>query len=166
MTPNERIKCLLQAKGHKYKGTIDCAIKLYKSGGIQNFYKGLTATLMRDIPAKAGYFVTYELLKRKIKINKKNQSKLTPFKTILIGGISGIVNWTIAMPFDVAKSRYQIAPEGAYRSLFHVYKDLFKSDGFLGFYKGFTPVLLRAFPANAACFLGYETAMKFIDNSR
>ena len=31
-----------------------------------------------------------------------------------------------------------------------------------GFYKGLAPVLVRAFPANAACFVGYETASKFL----
>jgi solute carrier family 25 carnitine/acylcarnitine transporter 20/29 len=29
-------------------------------------------------------------------------------------------------------------------------------------YRGFGAVMLRAFPANAACFLGYETAKKFL----
>jgi solute carrier family 25 carnitine/acylcarnitine transporter 20/29 len=29
--------------------------------------------------------------------------------------------------------------------------------------RGFTPVMLRAFPSNAACFLGYEMAIKALD---
>lgn len=38
-----------------------------------------------------------------------------------------------------------------------------KNEGPLALYKGITPVMLRAFPANAACFIGLEVAMKFLN---
>lgn len=38
-----------------------------------------------------------------------------------------------------------------------------KSEGPLALYKGITPVLLRAFPANAACFVGFELCKQFLD---
>jgi solute carrier family 25 (mitochondrial carnitine/acylcarnitine transporter), member 20/29 len=173
MTPNDRIKCLLQTQAAtiannksktnkitKYNGTIDCAYKLYRKGGIRNLYKGFTATLMRDVPAKAGYFGTYEYLKKEF---RQNNIELNAAVTIFMGGVSGIVNWIIAMPFDVAKSRYQTAPDGVYKNLSHVYRNLFKTEGIFGFYKGLSPVMLRAFPANAACFLGYETTLKIFN---
>lgn len=90
-------------------------------------------------------------------------SGLSPLKTVFAGGMAGIFNWIVALPVDVAKSRFQTAPEGKYRSLIDVYKELIKADGIRAFYKGFTPVILRAFPANAACFLGYEVAMQFLN---
>ena len=31
----------------KYKGSLDCAIKLYKEGGIRSSYRGVGATLLR-----------------------------------------------------------------------------------------------------------------------
>jgi len=42
-----------------------------------------------------------------------------------------------------------------------VAQQIMAKEGIRGFYKGLVPVLVRAFPANAACFLGYETAAKF-----
>jgi solute carrier family 25 (mitochondrial carnitine/acylcarnitine transporter), member 20/29 len=36
-------------------------------------------------------------------------------------------------------------------------------EGPLALYKGVTPVMLRAFPANAACFIGFEVCMKFLN---
>ena len=39
-----------------------------------------------------------------------------------------------------------------------------KERGILGFYSGLGPTLVRAFPANAALFLGVETGKKFFDN--
>jgi len=36
--------------------------------------------------------------------------------------------------------------------------DLIKKEGPLALYKGIVPVMIRAFPANAACFMGVEIA--------
>jgi len=58
MAPSERLKCLLQVQANdiekggkvKYTGLVDCAMQLYKEGGIRSIYKGTGATLIRDIP--------------------------------------------------------------------------------------------------------------------
>ena len=44
---------------------------------------------------------------------------------------------------------YVSAPEGKYRGLRDVFSDVMRTDGLRGMYKGFVPVMLRAFPANA-----------------
>ena len=41
------------------------------------------------------------------------------------------------------------APEGKYRGIADVYRELIRTEGIGSLYKGFTPVILRAFPANA-----------------
>lgn len=38
-----------------------------------------------------------------------------------------------------------------------------KNEGPQALFKGAAPVMIRAFPANAACFLGYEVAIKFLN---
>jgi len=60
---------------------------------------------------------------------------------------------------DVVKSRLQAAPEGRYTGAIDVLKQLLKNEGPVALYKGCVPILLRSFPANAACFMGYEIAM-------
>lgn len=44
----------------RYKGLIDCAMKIYKNEGILAFYKGLTPNLIRIFPASGLFFLTYE----------------------------------------------------------------------------------------------------------
>jgi solute carrier family 25 carnitine/acylcarnitine transporter 20/29 len=70
MAPGERIKCLLQiqaASGEKkYNGSLDCAKKLYATGGIRSVFKGTFATLARDVPASGVYFASYDYMKRKL----------------------------------------------------------------------------------------------------
>lgn len=165
MAPGERIKCLLQIQqsaAHKvYNGPVDCAVKLYKQGGIRSIYRGSVATLMRDVPASGLYFLTYEALKNYITDHGKTEIGI--LGTILAGGSAGIANWLIGMPADVLKSRLQTAPEGAFpNGLRDVARDLLKKEGPFALYKGIVPVLLRAFPANAACFVGFEVCRKFL----
>lgn len=165
MAPGERIKCLLQIQHGdakpKYSGPTDVVKQLYKEGGIRSIYKGTCATLLRDMPASGMYFMTYEGLQR---LMTPEDGKLGLVSTIFAGGFAGIANWIVGMPPDVLKSRLQTAPEGTYkRGIRDVFVHLMKEDGILALYRGVIPVMLRAFPANAACFLGFEMAMKFFN---
>ncbi|CAF1409680.1 unnamed protein product [Adineta steineri] len=165
MAPGERIKCLLQIQhsGHeiKYNGPIDCAKQLYKEGGIRSIYRGTALTLMRDVPATGVYFASYEYLKKAL--TPEGHSELSALKTLFAGGMAGVANWVVAIPPDVLKSRFQTAPAGKYSGVSDVLRELIRTEGIRSLYKGFTPVMLRAFPANAACFLGYEMTIKFLN---
>ncbi|XP_038596124.1 mitochondrial carnitine/acylcarnitine carrier protein [Tachyglossus aculeatus] len=168
MAPGERIKCLLQiqaASGDvKYNGPLDCAKKLYHEAGIRGIYKGTVLTLMRDVPASGMYFMTYEWLKNILTPEGKSVSELSALRILLAGGTAGIFNWAVAIPPDVLKSRFQTAPAGKYPNGFRdVLRELVREEGVASLYKGFTAVMIRAFPANAACFLGFEVAMKFLN---
>jgi len=161
MAPGERIKCVLQVQQAstgppKYSGPIDVVKSLYKEAGIKSIFRGSAATAMRDVPASAAYFASYELIQRAL---SPDRSSLSVGNTILAGGMAGICNWLVAIPPDVLKSRLQAAPEGTYTGATDVFRKLMKNEGPRALYKGAVPVLLRAFPANACCFLGYEVAM-------
>lgn len=56
------------------------------------------------------------------------------------------------------------ASEGAYPGgVRDVFRQLVREEGFTALYKGCAPVMMRAFPANAACFIGFEFCMKFLN---
>lgn len=46
------------------------------------------------------------------------------------------------------------------RGIRDVFAKLYKEEGLKALYSGVKPVMLRAFPANAACFLGVEFGLK------
>lgn len=51
----------------------------------------------------------------------------------------------------------QTAPDVSppvYRNMRDAFKQVYRTSGLRGFFVGFTPCLLRAFPANAAAFTG------------
>ena len=167
MAPGERIKCLLQiqssSKNKKYAGPMDCAKQLYRTGGIRSLYKGTFATLLRDVPASGAYFMTYEIILDRFSAPGQKRDTLSPFKVFVAGGCAGILNWLIAIAPDTLKSRLQTSPEGKYTGILQVYRDLVKAEGHRAMFKGLTPVLLRAFPANAFCFLGFELALRVLN---
>ncbi|KAM8914680.1 mitochondrial carnitine/acylcarnitine carrier protein isoform 1-T1 [Spinachia spinachia] len=167
MAPGERIKCLLQIQAStgevKYAGPMDCVKQLYREFGIRGIYKGTALTLMRDVPASGMYFTSYEWLKNVLTPAGKSHNELSIPSVLFAGGMAGIFNWAVAIPADVLKSRFQTAPEGKYPNGFRdVLRELIREEGIGSLYKGFNAVMLRAFPANAACFLGFEFAMKFL----
>ncbi|XP_017069988.1 mitochondrial magnesium exporter 1 [Drosophila eugracilis] len=158
--PTDRIKVLLQTQTVSngpilYNGTMDTAAKLYREGGIRSLFKGTCASILRDSPT-GFYFVTYEFL-QELARKKSKTGQISTTSTIISGGMAGIVFWTLAVPFDVLKSRLQSAPEGTYKhGIRSVFRELMAKEGPKALFRGILPILLRAFPSTAAVFFGVE----------
>ena len=163
MAPGERIKVLLQTQGHggaavKYAGPVDCVKQLVKAEGVGSLFRGSGATLMRDAAGSLAYFSVYEGIKRAL---TPENGQLSPFAVLTGGGFAGVCNWALAIPFDTVKSRIQAgsAPGG----LISVGRTMIAEEGIGALFKGAGPAMLRAFPANAACFLGMEVSKSVLD---
>ena len=69
------------------------------------------------------------------------------------GGTAGFMYWVFFYPLDVIKSAMQtdalVPSERKYRGIAHTTSSLWTEGGVSRFYKGVTPCLLRAVPANA-----------------
>ncbi|KAK9759380.1 carnitine transporter [Basidiobolus ranarum] len=84
---------------------------------------------------------------------------------LVAGGLAGMANWAVAIPPDVLKSRLQTAPEGTYKGVMDVFTHLIRTEGPSALFRGLGPAMLRAFPANAACFLGVEASLKLMNEA-
>jgi solute carrier family 25 carnitine/acylcarnitine transporter 20/29 len=167
MTPVERVKVLLQVQGtegatRQYKGPWDATRSLLRQGGVRSLYRGTIATLWRDVPGSVAYYGAYEMTKRLL-TPKGSEGTLSPLIVLFAGGMAGVANWTVAIPADVLKSRLQSAPEGMYKGLGDVAVQLVRKEGFAALFRGLGPAMIRAFPANAACFLGVEVSLSFMN---
>ena len=79
---------------------------------------------------------------------------------LLAGGFAGVCYWCVAFPWDVLKARMMTAPESSpFPSLRAAAEQLYREAGWRGFWRGFLPCVIRAFPANAAAFGGFALAM-------
>eukprot|EP01063_Lacrimia_lanifica_P033810 TRINITY_DN612_c1_g5_i1.p1 TRINITY_DN612_c1_g5~~TRINITY_DN612_c1_g5_i1.p1 ORF type:complete len:318 (+),score=142.08 TRINITY_DN612_c1_g5_i1:52-954(+) len=177
LAPGERLKCILQIQadapgGAKFKGPMDLGKHLWKEAGggvagLRTVNRGFFGTFSRDAVASAWYFSSYEYLKAKL--TPEGESSPGAMTTLFCGGTAGILNWAFAIPLDNLKSKLQTDPKTFERypnGCRSVAAEMYAANGFgalTQMYRGFTAVMLRAFPANAACFLGYETAVKFLN---
>eukprot|EP00743_Colponemidia_sp_Colp-15_P007954 GILK01008615.1.p1 GENE.GILK01008615.1~~GILK01008615.1.p1 ORF type:complete len:330 (+),score=32.19 GILK01008615.1:36-992(+) len=175
--PVELIKARLQIQydspAHsQFKGPVDCLRKTIQTQGIKGVFRGMSATIYREVPAYAAQFGTYESCKRAIaSFQGIPVTDLAPAALLLSGGIGGIGCWVFSYPQDLVKTRLQVQPDGQaskYKpsrllldgGFFSCWKEVVRTDGYRGLWRGFTPCVARAFPANAAGFLTYELAQK------
>lgn len=164
--PVERAKVLLQVQGQggssaQYKGVFDVLRHLYKEGGIRSVFRGSAATVIRDAPGCAAYFAAYEVTKKWL--TPVDSKDLSLSAVILAGGSAGVAMWTIAIPPDVIKSRIQSAATGTYSGFLDCVKKTVATDGVRALWRGLGPAMARAFPANAATFLGVELVKQSFD---
>ncbi|XP_064086394.1 solute carrier family 25 member 45-like isoform X2 [Macrobrachium nipponense] len=140
-----------------YKGPTACLKDLYKMGGIRGCYTGLHSMLYRDVIASAAYFVLYELMM------DRSQGPST-LAILWAGGMAGVLSWASILPLDVIKSRIQGDDPNnpKYKNAIDCFVKSYKQEGLRVFGKGFTMMSLRAFPTNAAIFLGYETSLSLL----
>lgn len=119
-------------------------------------------TLLRDVPSFAGYFFVYEGGKRAVaRWQRKSEAHLTVAELLLCGGLAGFGAWIPCYPQDVLKSRIQssagrLTVRGALAGIL-------REHGLRGFLRGLGPTMARAFPANAATFLAYETVRGLLE---
>lgn len=143
--------------GRVYSDPWDATKKILRVGGLRGFFKGLELTLIREIPAFATYFATYEYICKKIVSNSRNgmtMDDLPPLALCLAGGVSGITAWVVTYPVDVVKSRVQVDGMFGHRTYSSIWDCMVKSvrepEGLMVFWKGLNSTLIRGFAVNAA----------------
>lgn len=101
VNPIERIKILMQADDkNAYKSEIDCAAKVLSSDGVQGLvFRGIDATLVREVPGYALYFIVYSVL-----MSTEFAQTLGPYAPLVFGATAGVSSWIPVYPFDVVKT--------------------------------------------------------------
>lgn len=163
----ERFKSVMQVHENSvgkvpYKWTGSCCIEFIRKEGIRSgVFQGFGSVLLREIPQFAIYYPSYEFSKKFLTDHLSNAT-LCQF---LAGGIAGTIQWLPPIfCFDVIKSRMQTAPRGQYSGILDCASQIYRSEGYAAFFRGFTPAMFRAFPLHAIIFLGYESVIKFLHN--
>jgi len=153
--PLERVKVLLQVHPTKFTGQVDCLSHILKTEGVSGIFRGSLITLARDIPAFCSYFLTYELLRSLV---KSEDGRMSLGATAVIGGLSGVVGWGVEIPADNIKNRHQVCL--GQKPLASTVREVLVDGGVRQLYRGSGVILIRAFPANAATFIGYEWTIR------
>ncbi|EIE24179.1 mitochondrial carrier [Coccomyxa subellipsoidea C-169] len=154
---------IIRAKGDiNYKPAFTsvsgCVRSVFRHNGPLGPFQGLTATIVRNTPANSIYLGSFEVLKQQFaEAYGCSPKELPGIVTVAAAGTGGLMYWLAIYPIDQIKSAMQtdsiIKAERKYPTMGAAFSKLYAEGGVPRFYKGFTPCLLRAVPANGVMLL-------------
>ena len=136
-----------------YTSVTQCVRATLATSGFKGPFQGLGATVVRNTPANAVYLGSFEVFKHKAAELRGCEAKDLPAPIIVgAGGLGGVLYWLAIYPVDVIKSAMMtdaIDPvKRQYPTMVAAAKKLWAEGGLSRFYRGFSPCLMRAVPAN------------------
>eukprot|EP01135_Chromosphaera_perkinsii_P007358 Nk52_evm6s805 gene=Nk52_evmTU6s805 len=141
---------------------------IYKrEGGISSFYKGLSASLLRQMMYTTTRFTVYAKLKESFGEDLKG-GRFQGLSKLLFAMPSGAIGALVGCPADVvlvrmqADGRLPVEQRRGYKNVFHGIQSIAKNEGIFTLWRGATPLVTRAVIVTCAQFVGYDTSKKFL----
>ena len=174
--PIERIKLLLQTQdsnkkiteGKRYKGILDCLIRVTKEEGLLSLWRGNWANVLRYFPTQALNFAFKDTYKKWFNpYNPKTEFWRFFFGNLAAGGAAGATSLVFVYPLDFARTRLATdigkgAIDRQFGGLVDCLGKIYKSDGIKGLYQGFGISVCGIIIYRAFYFGSYDTAKKTI----
>jgi solute carrier family 25 (mitochondrial S-adenosylmethionine transporter), member 26 len=160
LLPLDAVKTNLQTK--LYSNSVEATISIFKTKGIQGFYRGLSAVVIGSATSSAVYFGTCELAKHIMYACGAGSGRFTVPRVVvppLAGAMGNVVSSAIMVPKELITQRMQAGASG--RS-WQVLLRILKNDGILGLYAGYTATLLRNLPAGILSYSSFEYLKAFV----
>jgi len=165
VNPIERIKINLQTDTCSiYENQFDCMQTIWENDKFGLLFRGIDATLIREVPGYALYFAAYAVLMRA----PYTVQYLGFMGPIINGALAGVISWLPIYPFDVIKTTMQNTKYNGDQTVmkndnfFETAKQLNEQYGLGIFYTGITPKLLKAIIVHGAEFWIYDTIVRNI----
>ena len=166
--PAERLKTVQQVvdcESGRYRSALSTAMTLTREHGvIKGIFTGTGATIAREIPQCAVYFLTYDTMKTACvhafcgaNVDVRDAAPSARAAAIVLaGGSAGAFQWLLTYPLDVTKSRIQAAKPGTYSGVLDCAVKSVSAEGPMVLFRGLNMALLRAFPLHASIFASCE----------
>jgi solute carrier family 25 carnitine/acylcarnitine transporter 20/29 len=163
VVPMEGLKTRQQTEGGGRRTPLPalCA-RVLREEGARGLYRGWAAVICARVCGGWAYFGgnAFWLARLNEEWLPARGSAWARTRNVLIaGGLAGVGYWIPALPFDTVKSRL-MASGSAHAGPRECAAALWREAGLRGFYRGWQPAMLRAFPANAAAFTAFDATMR------
>jgi len=171
--PVDMIKVRLQtqdAANPRYKGFVDAFQKIYTQEGYLEFYRSLSANILRNSVVNAAELASYDQIKTTC-LQKEILSDGLPLH-FLSSGSAGFIATCISSPFDVIKSNIMSGkklPDGTrvpFKSMLEAATHIKTTSGISGFYQGFNANCQRVISWNIVMFVMREQLLLFFYNKQ
>lgn len=181
VAPIERVKLLLQvqhiskqiAEDKRYKGIVDCFVRIPKEQGFLAFWRGNLANVIRYFPTQALNFAFKDKYKQVFLggVDKNKQFWRYFAGNLASGGAAGATSLCFVYPLDFARTRLaadvgKAGGEREFTGLGNCISKIFKSDGIGGLYRGFGVSVQGIIIYRAAYFGFYDTARGMLPNPK
>lgn len=145
-TPMELLKIQGQDAGrtglnnsNQKPSALKVALDLVKTKGLAGLYKGISATMLRDVSFSVVYFPMFAHLSH-LASTKSDDHNSKFWINFIAGSIAAGTAAVVVNPADVVKTRLQLINttpgEERYTGLRHAFVDIYKKEGLKAFLKG------------------------------
>jgi len=176
VTPLELLRTRLQASHGRSSSlsVIRPLVEEVQIHGISVLWRGLSATLWRDVPFSAIYFTGYEAGKVLLTGGGFGESQTSTFwhefgSSFIVGAVSGSIAAICTHPFDLVKTRLQAEQTQAATSsssLFRALRQITAKNGAKGLFRGLSPRLAKVAPACGIMIGAFEGVSRLLAHSR
>uniref|UniRef100_A0A0N5AKP1 ADP/ATP translocase n=1 Tax=Syphacia muris TaxID=451379 RepID=A0A0N5AKP1_9BILA len=179
VAPIERVKLILQlqhahekiAMSKRYKGMIDCFIRVPKEQGFWSFWRGNMVNITRACSQESLGFAFKDFFK--LWCLKDADVKDSYYKffagNLLAGGASGVCTYFIIYPLDFARTRLAIDmgrdTSREFTGFFNCLQKITRKSGFRGLYYGFLPSLQYIFLYRSAYFGLFDSVQALLPSN-
>ncbi|KAI5838388.1 mitochondrial carrier domain-containing protein [Morchella snyderi] len=180
ISPVELFRTRLQAAAaadHTFASTLAGVRAMVAAEGVASLWRGLGLTLWRDVPFSGVYWFGYEMVKARLRREREHSwhagaaplqalprdihAESTFVDAFVAGAASGAVAAMLTTPFDVGKTRRQVAMQvGGGGSMAGLLWGIWRVEGVAGLMRGCVPRMLKVAPACAIMISSYEVGKK------
>jgi len=165
--PFDTVKVKLQTQDYRnplYKGTLDCFKQTINHDGVKGLYRGMASPLVGVGGINAVIFGVQKYTNRLF----TNQDALSSH--FMSGTIAGVTQSFICSPVELTKTRLQVqADQGGparYKGSLDCLKQICRTDGIRGVFRGQLCTIYREAPAFGAYFVSFEMYSRILSGVR
>ncbi|KAK0140122.1 Solute carrier family 25 member 43 [Merluccius polli] len=139
---------------HCKRGFWQSFLLIHHHEGLRGFWKGNVVSCLRLFPYSAVHLAAY---KKIVHLHMDELGYVSQWRAIFAGGIAGIAAALVTYPLEVAETRLivQNCREPTYMGVLHTLGNVYRSEGLLALYRGFSLTVLGAFPFSIGCYAVY-----------
>jgi len=159
-------KSAAKSDARVYRGFLDALVKIARHEGLRGLYSGFVPGLF-GVSHGAVQFMAYEELKNSYHNYHKQEitTKLGTIEYLSFAALSKLFAAMTTYPYQVVRARLQDT-QSKYISSRDCISKIYNLEGWMGFYKGLTPNLIRVVPATMITFVVYENLSYYLLSRR
>ncbi|CAM1510399.1 Fc.00g007340.m01.CDS01 [Cosmosporella sp. VM-42] len=139
-----------------YKHAIDGMLRMAREEGLMSWFRGWLPNSTRAAFMTASQLASYDVAKRLLLMYTPLDDNLTTHFSASF--MAGLVAATVTSPIDVIKTRVMSGTHS--HGVMHLIGDIYKTDGIMWMFKGWTPSFLRLGPQTICTFVFLEMHRK------